>query len=465
MLSSFKYQDVGEKFRSGEYADKYVNSCLIARLKMLAGFTSGTIESSSNIKYNSGHGTTAGNQGQMKSLLISGTYFPPQVGGISRYMACVAKCLGPKEVCCFTGVRSSGNQQEDGDDKKELSAKTYRRPWAFAQAASLQGLALGASVAEILIRERPQVVQLATAAEGYVALQLHRWLRLPYVVYAHGNEILDAANSTWDKPRLSLRRAARVLANSQFTADLVVKAGVDSQRIVVLHPGCDVEWYQPREVSAESRLRILRGHTNARVILSVGNLVQRKGNDMVIRALRAVLHDVPNALYLIAGDGPYRSELESIALQAGVGDRVIFAGSIPDEQLPEIYSLADVFVLPSRMRLESSDVEGFGMVFLEANACGKPVIGGRCGGIPDAIADGSTGFLVDPLDPREIAGSIVRLLDNPELGRQMGLQGRQRVVRDFAWNHFARRLRAILNSMISDGDWREAPRGASRDPE
>jgi phosphatidylinositol alpha-1,6-mannosyltransferase len=372
-------------------------------------------------------------------------------------MACVAKCLGPEEVCCFTGVPSNNNQQENGDEKKKLPARIYRRPFAFARTASLQGLALGASVAEILIRERPQMVQLATAAEGYVALQLQRWLQLPYVVYAHGNEILDATNSTWDKPKLSLRRAARVLANSQFTADLVAKAGVEPQRIVVLHPGCDVEWYQPRKVSAESRLRLLRGHTNVRVILSVGNLVQRKGHDMVIRALPAVLHDVPDALYLIAGAGPYGSELESIAVQAGVGDRVIFAGSVPEEQLPEIYSLADVFVLPSRMRLESCDVEGFGMVFLEANACGKPVIGGRCGGIPDAIVDGSTGFLVDPLDPGEIASNVVRLLDNTELGRRLGLQGRQRVVREFTWNHFAGRLRAILNSVISDAHGPEAP--------
>jgi phosphatidyl-myo-inositol dimannoside synthase len=399
----------------------------------------------------------SGSKRQMKSLLISGTYFPPQVGGISRYMACVAKCLSPEEVCCFTGVRSNDNQQESGDEEKKLSARIYRRPRAFAGKSSLQGAALGASIAEILVRERPQVVQLATAAEGYVALQLQRWVGLPYVVYAHGNEILDAINSTWDKPKLSLRRAARVLANSQFTADLVAKAGVEPQRILILHPGCDVEWYQPREVSADSRLRMLREQANARVILSVGNLVQRKGHDMVIRALRAVLKDVPDALYLIAGDGPYRSELESIAMQAGVGDRVIFAGSIPEKQLPEVYGLADVFVLPSRMRLESYDVEGFGMVFLEANACGKPVIGGRCGGIPDAIVEGTTGFLVDPLDPGEIADNIVRLLDNPELGRRMGLEGRQRVVREFTWDHFAGRLRAILNSMISDGDGREAP--------
>ena len=387
----------------------------------------------------------------MKSLLISGTYFPPQVGGISRYMAYVAEYLGPTEICCLTGVRSSKKHQANESEQDKPRARVYRWPRAFEHTAVLQALALGASVAEIMIRERPQVVQLATAAEGYVALQLHRWLRLPYVVYAHGNEILDAANSTWDKPKLSLQRAARVLANSQFTADLVAKVGVEPRRIVLLHPGCDTEWYQPREVSALFRQQMLRGHPNARVILSVGNLVQRKGHDVVIKSLSNILLHIPDAVYLIAGDGPYRGELESIAAQAGVRDRVIFAGSVPDNQLPEIYALADVFVLPSRMRLESHDVEGFGLVFLEASACGKPVIGGRSGGIPDAIGDGSTGFLVDPLDPVELANSIVRVLENPELGRRLGLEGRQRAVREFTWNRFASRLRAVLESVVNEG--------------
>ena len=384
----------------------------------------------------------------MKSLLISGTYFPPQIGGISRYMASVAQNLGKKEVCCLTGVSVSG-KQEDGARRleEELGVRIYRRPAAFVQTTPLQALALAAILTEILVRERPRVVQLATAAEGYIALQLNRWVKLPYLVYAHGNEILEAAKSTWEKPRLSLRRAARVLANSQFTADLVAKVGVEPGRIEVLHPGCDVHRYRPLALPQASRQRILREHYNKHVILSLGNLVQRKGHDMVIKALRTVLKDVPNAVYLIAGDGRDRAELESLALQAGVRDHVVFAGHIADEQLPEIYALADVFVLPSRMRIETCDVEGFGMVFLEASACGKPVIGGRSGGIPDAIVDGVTGFLVDPLDAGEIAGKITRVLKSQNLGKELGEEGRRRVLRDFTWDVFSHRLRQILDSI------------------
>jgi phosphatidyl-myo-inositol dimannoside synthase len=131
----------------------------------------------------------------------------------------------------------------------------------------------------------------------------------------------------------------------------------------------------------------------------------------------------------------------------GVRDRVIFAGQVPAADLPEIYALSDVFVMPSRAPAEANDVEGFGMVFLEANACAKPVIGGRSGGIPDAVMDGVTGLLVNPHDSEEIAAALTRLLTDTDLASRLGQQGRLRVVRDFAWARAADQVQRVLDSL------------------
>ena len=381
----------------------------------------------------------------MKSLLISGLYFPPMTGGISSYMRSIAASLGPQEICCLTGVPAAKQAVESS-----LEARTYRRPSAFAKPRHIQAIGFAAAMVEIMLRERPRVVQLATAYDGYIGLWLHQWLNLPFVVYAHGNEVLDVLESSWPKPRMSLTQAARVLANSQFTAQLVQKAGVDSARIEIIHPGCDIDRFQPYEPTAALRQEILGSKSGNRVILSVGNLVARKGHDMVIRALPGLLESIPEVVYLIVGDGPHRQELENLACATGVREHVIFAGQISDERLPETYALCDAFVMPSRERLELCDVEGFGMVFLEASACGKPVVAGRSGGIGDAVVDGMTGLLVNSLDTNDIGGALRKLLGHRDLAIQLGRQGRTRVVSDFAWTRIADRVQGILRSVVKE---------------
>jgi phosphatidylinositol alpha-1,6-mannosyltransferase len=379
----------------------------------------------------------------IKSLLISSIYFPPQVGGISQIMASLVRYMGPEEICCLAGVPANCKNLE-----KEFQARIYRRPRVFAGTPITQGLALAASITEIMLREHPQVIQVSTAYDGYLALHLQHWVKLPFVVYAHGNEILDIAGAFSAKPKLSLQRAARVLANSNFTAKLVEAAGVDPRRIVVLHPGCNIEHFRPDVDCSSIRQRLLPNRQRTRVILTVGNLVARKGYDMVLRALPQVLKDVPGTTYVIAGDGPKRNELEELAQQLEVRDHVVFAGQVGNEVLPQLYALADVFAMPSRARLQACDVEGFGLVFLEASACGKPVVGGNCGGIPDAVENGITGWLVDPSDPDEIATRIAELLKNPAMASTFGKQGRERVVREFTWDRFATRLREVLYSVV-----------------
>lgn len=378
----------------------------------------------------------------MKSLLVSSVYFPPQTGGISQLMAGLAAALGPSEVCCLTGT-PTGLQP----GPSAAAPRVYRWPRAFAGTGMVQGAVLGGALCEILLREQPRLVQIAHAFDGYVALHLERWLRFPFIVYAHGNEILDARKSPWEKPRLALRRAARVLAVSRFTARLVEEVGVAAERIEIVHPGCDTELFRPLEPRSDFRQKLLGADAKQHVILSVGNLVPRKGHDMVICGLPRIVSRFPGVRYLIVGDGPHRVALESLALAKGVRDHVVFAGRISGEELPEIYALADVFAMPSRQRLDASDVEGFGLVFLEAASCGKPVVGGRSGGIEDAVVDGATGLLVDPESPEGIADALAQILADPAQASRLGEQGRARVVKEFTWSRVAQRVREIFEAI------------------
>ena len=381
-----------------------------------------------------------------KSLLVSGAYFPPQVGGISHFMQAISSALGSERVCCLTGVPN--NNQVNRSVGSGSHPRVYRRPTAFSKGDYLQALAWSTTIGQIMIQERPRAVQFATASESYLGPLLRRWLNLPFVIYAHGNEILAAMRDDWQKPRRALQEADRIFANSHYTARLVEQAGVQSKRIEILNPGCDTNHFRPLQPRLDLRRQLLGSRERDRVVLSVGGLVARKGQDMVIRALPQVLQSIPNTVYLIVGGGPDRERLESLAVAMGVRDRVVFTGYAADSDLPHIYALSDVFIMPSRINVEACDVEGFGLVFLEAGACGKPVIGGRSGGISDAIVEEKTGFLVTPHDPDNIAQVLVRLLSDKELSGRMGEEGRLRVINGFSWEQVSNQVQGAIDAIV-----------------
>jgi len=378
----------------------------------------------------------------MKSLLISGAYYPPQVGGLSQFMSKLATTMGRERVCCLTGVSQNGrvSTREDGP-------RVYRFPTAFSKSRYVRAVGRGVAITQIMVQERPQVTMLGSIDEGQIALTLRNWLKLPFIVFAAGNEILDVIEEKWPKPMLALQTADRVVAISRYTASFVERAGVDPSRIEIVYPGYDTNRFCPLEDRLELRQKLLGERYRDQVILTVGNLVARKGHDTTIRSLPRLVQRVPDVTYLVVGDGPYRSQLETLATELGVRNRVIFAGRLADEDLAQLYALCDVFVMPSRAQLDEKDVEGFGIVFLEANACAKPVIGGRSGGVPEAIVDGVTGLLVDPNDSGELADAIARLLTDREFAHRLGQQGRERAVNEFSWRRAADSVQGILDSV------------------
>jgi phosphatidylinositol alpha-1,6-mannosyltransferase len=192
-------------------------------------------------------------------------------------------------------------------------------------------------------------------------------------------------------------------------------------------------------------VRERHGLTGRPVIVCVSRLVPRKGQDTLIRALPLVQRQVPEAALLLVGGGPYRSTLEALARAAGVADDVFFTGSVPWAQLPAHYAAGDVFAMPCRTRRGGLDVEGLGIVYLEASATGLPVVAGDSGGAPDAVREGETGYVVPGRDLLALADRLVTVLSDATLARRLGRAGRSWVEAAWRWSSQAQRLHTLLS--------------------
>lgn len=214
-------------------------------------------------------------------------------------------------------------------------------------------------------------------------------------------------------------------------------------RMARLRPGVDLHAFRPGAGGAAVRKR--HGLADRPVVVCVSRLVPRKGQDTLIRVWPQVLRGCPDAALLLVGGGPAGSRLRRLAADRGVDRAVVFTGSVPRAELPAHLDAGDVFAMPCRTRLGGLDVEALGMVFLEAAACGLPVVVGDSGGAPDAVRDGETGYLVDGRSPRAVAGRLAELLGDPQRAAEMGRRGRAWVEREWRWDRVAERLRALLD--------------------
>ncbi|OGD71734.1 MAG: hypothetical protein A2Y64_05670 [Candidatus Coatesbacteria bacterium RBG_13_66_14] len=251
----------------------------------------------------------------------------------------------------------------------------------------------------------------------------------PFLIYAHGTETLRFTKDKRLAPFFdkSYRAAAAVLANAHYCAEIVEKGhGVPPERIHIIHPGVDFAHFAapPVEGLLDALRRRHRIPPGARVLFIVGRVIPLKGFDTVLKALPRVLKEFPETVLLLGGDGFYLPRIRQMVVELGLTDAVRLLGKIPDEELAACYHLADLYVMPSRDDPPGS-FEGFGIVFMEAGAAGTPQIGGRSGGIPDAVRDGETGLLCDPWDPDDLAEKILRLWRDPDLLKSLGEGARQ----------------------------------------
>ena len=264
------------------------------------------------------------------------------------------------------------------------------------------------------------------------------------VALTHGHEVGWAA---LPGARQLLRRIARgndvVTYLGEYTRlrlDRALHGLTDLQRLA---PGVDIDAYHPGVDGSAVRAR---HHLTGRpVIVCVSRLVPRKGQDLLIRALPAVRRRVDGAALLIVGGGPYRATLQRLAREQGVADDVVFTGSVPWAELPAHYAAGDVYAMPCRTRNRGLDVEGLGIVYLEASATGLPVVAGDSGGAPDAVREGETGHVVGGRDVGALTDRLVALLADPARARAMGAAGRAWVEREWRWESQADRLGTLLH--------------------
>ena len=214
------------------------------------------------------------------------------------------------------------------------------------------------------------------------------------------------------------------------------------QSMVKIAPGIDVEHFLPTDASA---LRNSLGLTEKKVIVSVGRLVHRKGQDRLIEAMPEILKTVSNAHLLLVGEGPHRDHLQKLIQKHRLEGSVTLIGRIDYKDLPLYICVGDIFAMPSRSRLMGLEVEGLGIVYLEASACGLPVLAGNSGGAPDAVVQNETGLVVDGTNNKEIADAAIELLTKVDLSKKMGAAGRQWIVENWRWEIWSRSFEDLLN--------------------
>ncbi|MEV6798135.1 glycosyltransferase family 4 protein [Micromonospora rifamycinica] len=270
------------------------------------------------------------------------------------------------------------------------------------------------------------------------------------VALTHGHE---AGWATLPGARAALRRIGRdtdvVTYLGDYTRVRLERALHGVTELHRLAPGVDVDTYHPTVDGAPVRAR--HGLADRPVVVCVSRLVPRKGQDMLIRALPAIRRRVPDAALLVVGGGPYRATLEKLARSTGVARDVVFTGSVPWAALPAHYAAGDVYAMPCRTRNRGLDVEGLGIVYLEASATGLPVVAGDSGGAPDAVREGETGYVVPGRDIAQLADRVATLLADRDLARQLGAAGRAWVEKEWRWETQARRLADLLAGTTAPG--------------
>lgn len=371
------------------------------------------------------------------SLLVISELFLPTKGGTAVWFDEVYRRLGGKEIHILTadvpGAAEHDRFQPNSVHRLRLERHRWLRPESALMYARLllHGLWLA-------VRHRLKAVHAGRVLpEGLVGWCIARALGLSLTLYAHGEEI-----TAWGKggkfkvAAWTFRRADVVIANSAFTREALLGLGVAAERIRLIYPGVDTGRFRPGLVCQDLKTRVGLKPGQA-LILSVGRLSRRKGFDRVIEALPALHQAGIDAHYAIIGVGSDEAHLQALARRSGFANRVHLVGHVPPSDLPRWYNACQVFAMPNRAI--DGDTEGFGLVFLEAAACGRPALAGREGGTGDAVADGLTGLRVDGNDPDAVAAALIRILGDRHYAERLGAAALERVQREFDWARVAER--------------------------
>jgi phosphatidylinositol alpha-1,6-mannosyltransferase len=378
-------------------------------------------------------------------LLVLTELFLPTKGGTAVWAAEVYKRLGGKEIHIVT-ADVSGAEGVDATHPNTIHRMNLKRvAWLRPESLAMYARFFLKSLALAITHRFDAIHAFRALPEGLVAWAVARLTFRPVVIYAHGEEL-----TTWGRGgkfkamRFALRHANRVIANSEHTRDTLLEMGVDPARITVIYPGVDVSVFRPGLDIAGLREGLVIP-PDAGLVFSVGRLSRRKGFDQVIRAVAKLREDGMNVQYVLAGIGDDWNYLAGLIREHNLQDAAHMIGAVCEQDLPRWMNACDVFAMPNRDI--DGDNEGFGMVFIEAAACGKPVLAGNAGGTGAAVLDGVTGLRVAGSALESVAQGLKSLLFNREAAEEMGRRGWSRAQTEFAWERVAEKTLSLCRKM------------------
>ena len=370
----------------------------------------------------------------MQKILCITNDFGPRAGGIESFVIGLIERFPKDSVIVYTSSQAD-SQPFDEAWKSDFGVEVIRDK----SKVLLPTFRVARSVKSIVSERKIENVFFGAAAPlALLAQGVRKAGAKRIVALTHGHEVWWAKIWPFEIALKRIGSSVDYLTYlGEFTKDAISPALNESDRIKLVHiaPGIDTDHFSPQHSAIE--LRASLGLSQKKVIVSVGRLVHRKGQDRLIDALPDIARAIPDVHVLFVGEGPYRAELDKRIKRLGVSDRVTFIGRIKFAELPKYLCAGDVFAMPSRSRLGGLEVEGLGIVYLEASACGLAVIGGVSGGAPDAVLQGQTGFSVDGTSRSEIAAAAINLLSDPNLAKHLGANGRNWVVDQWRWEIWA----------------------------
>lgn len=375
----------------------------------------------------------------MKTLIVTND-FPPKVGGVSHYVDEIVRRFAPGNVRVFAPAWP-GAAAFDATYPHEVIR------WGSRVLIPTPGAR--DRIVDLVRADRPDVLVFGAALPfALLGGAVRRRTGVPFAAFTHGVEVGWGRIPTG---RAVLRRIAReaslLTAVSGWTERVLRGVVGPGPRIELLPPGVDTTLFHP-DVSDEF-VRGRHGIDGGPVICSVSRLVPRKGQDQIIRALPEIANEFPGVRLLIVGSGRYERRLRTLARGRRVANKVLFAGMVPYDELPGYFRSGDVFAMPCRSRTLGLEVEGFGGVFLQALAVGRPCVIGDSGGAPELSRDGEAGVVVDGRSSRAVGEGILTLLGDPQRAFKMGTAGADWVHRDLSWDAIASRLRDLLSDTLA----------------
>lgn len=377
----------------------------------------------------------------MNRLLVLTELFLPTKGGTAVWAAEVYKRLGGREIHIVT-ADVPGAAEVDAVHPNSIHRLDLKRvPWLRPESLMMYARFFFKSLWLAMTHRFDAIHAFRVLPEGLVAWLVARLTFRPMVIYTHGEEL-----TSWGRGRkyqamgFALQHADQIIANSEHTRDTLLEMGIAPTRITIIYPGVDMTVFRPG-LDTNGLRRSLGIGSEEKLVLSVGRLSRRKGFDQLIRAIAQLREEGMPVRYVLAGIGEDHDYLDGLILEhnlRGVAHRL---GAVAEEDLPRWMNACDVFAMPNRDI--NGDNEGFGMVFIEAAACGRPSLAGDAGGTGSAVLNEVTGLRVDGTSTERVADGLRRLLDDPLLARRMGEAGLARVHAEFAWERVAEKTLAL----------------------